>query len=98
MSEPQNNQKSPDVSSAISSKGFPQMSTATVTPDHWTRRTAIMALMTGVAFTVSGYDIAKMDETLGRQITVTGYGLAIVGAAAWFITHLILKGSRNEAN
>lgn len=74
------------------------MSSATVTPDHWTRRTAIMTLMTGVAFTVSGYDISKMDETLGHQITVTGFGLAIVGAVAWLITHLILKGSKIDAN
>lgn len=84
-----------DVSSANTSERFPQMSTTAITPDHWIRRTAIMTLMAGVAVYFTGYDIADMDETLGRQITVTGFWLAITGTISWFITHLIRKGSRN---
>jgi hypothetical protein len=63
--------------------------------DHWMRRVSIMTLLSGVGAIVCGWNISELDETLGRQIALGGLWVGIFGTVSWFVTHLILKGSKN---
>lgn len=71
------------------------LDSSTVSTDHWMRRVSIVTLMAGVGVTVGGFNISELDETLGHQISLVGIVTAATGAVAWFVTRLILKGSRN---